>query len=185
MQRVAFLDRDGVINVDTDFVYRWEDFQFCHKSIEAMQWLVQKNIGIVIVTNQSGIARGYYSEGQYKELEASLIDALNEVGVPVMAIYHCPHHPDGMISKYANSCDCRKPKPGMLLRAAYELSIDLSQSFLVGDKFSDIQAAHAAGVLETYLVSSTLSGVVSLPTGTFQCVSSLWDCIQLMMRESA
>lgn len=176
-RRVAFLDRDGVINVDTGYVHRWDDFRFLEGAIEAMQHLSKRNIGMVIVTNQAGIARGLYSEKQYVELRGRMLAHLEAVGVSLMGVYHCPHHIDGVVPAFAINCDCRKPKPGMLLRAARELSIDLDTSFLIGDQLTDIQAAHAAGVKEAYLIQTSLQTgeILTSPCPTY---TSLWQCVQ-------
>lgn len=177
---MAFLDRDGVINVDTGYVHRWKDFNYIPQSVEAMKCLASRDIGIVIVTNQAGIARGLYSEKQYVELRTRFLDSLAQLGISVMGIYHCPHHPDGVVPQYAVACDCRKPQPGMLVRAAQELNIDLSKAFLVGDKLTDIQAAHAAGVSSAYLVGTSRTSLGSLSSGTYQCYQNLWECVRHM-----
>ncbi len=153
-RKAAFLDRDGVINLDRAYVSRWEDFEFVPGAIDAMRRLKQAGYALVVVTNQSGIARGYYSEAQYQALTAAMQQALADAGVVVDAVYHCPHHPKGEVAKLAIECDCRKPAPGMILRATKELNLSLADSFLVGDKPSDIEAARAAGVGKAYIVQS-------------------------------
>lgn len=154
LRRAAFLDRDGVINIDSAYLSRWEDFQFVPGSVEAMRRLQQAGYALVVVTNQSGIARGYYSEEDYQLLTRQMRAALQAQGVTLAGVYHCPHHPSGKVPALAVDCECRKPAPGMILRAAQELHLDLPHSFLVGDKESDLQAAHAAGVGRAYLVHS-------------------------------
>jgi len=141
-----------VINVDTGYVYRWEDFEFLPGAVGAMRRLSAAGYGLVIVTNQSGIARGMYTEPQYEQLTARLRQALADEGVPLAGVYHCPHLPDGSVAGYARDCDCRKPAPGLLLRAQKELGIDMAASLMVGDKPSDIEAARAAQVGRAYLV---------------------------------
>lgn len=154
LRRAAFLDRDGVINIDSAYLSRWEDFQFVPGSVEAMRRLQQAGYALVVVTNQSGIARGYYSEHDYQLLTRQMRAALKAQGVTLAGVYHCPHHPAGKVPELAVDCDCRKPAPGMILQAARELQLDLAHSFLVGDKESDIRAARAAGVGRAYLVHS-------------------------------
>lgn len=154
VRRAAFLDRDGVINIDSAYLSRWEDFQFVPGSVEAMRRLQQAGYALVVVTNQSGIARGYYSEHDYQLLTRQMRTALQAQGVTLAGVYHCPHHPAGKVPELAVDCDCRKPAPGMILQAARELQLDLAHSFLVGDKESDLQAARAAGVGRAYLVHS-------------------------------
>jgi rfaE bifunctional protein nucleotidyltransferase chain/domain len=154
LRKAAFLDRDGVINRDKGYVYRWEDFEFMPGAVDGMRRLQNAGYQLVIVTNQSGIARGFYSEQQYQQLSAFLLDKLADLGVKISGIFHCPHHPEGSVPAYAIDCDCRKPAPGMIARAARELGLSLLDSMLIGDKDSDITAARAAGVGRAYLVAS-------------------------------
>jgi D-glycero-D-manno-heptose 1,7-bisphosphate phosphatase len=153
-RRAAFLDRDGVVNREVGYLHRWEDFEFLPGVLDAMRRLRQAGYALVIVTNQSGIARGFYTEADYQALTARLREALAEAGCPVDAIYHCPHHPSGSVAALAIECDCRKPNAGMLLQAARELEISLADSFIVGDKLADAQAGRAAGLGRVYLVRS-------------------------------
>jgi D-glycero-D-manno-heptose 1,7-bisphosphate phosphatase len=154
LRKAAFLDRDGVINKDKAYVHRWQDFEFVPGAIEGMQRLQGAGYALVIVTNQSGLARGYYTETQYQELTAALRAELTQNGVSLEGVYHCPHHPQGSVAELAIECDCRKPSPGMILQAAKELNLSLSESLMVGDKPADIQAARAAGVGRAYWVQS-------------------------------
>tara|TARA_R110001583_G_C5666121_1_gene410185 strand:+ start:7602 stop:8159 length:558 start_codon:yes stop_codon:yes gene_type:complete len=151
-KRAIFLDRDGVINVDNGYVSIVDDFEFIEGVIEALQALKKKNYLLVLITNQSGIARGYFSEEQFHTLTEWMDWSLADRGVDLDGIYYCPHHAEHGIGEYKIDCDCRKPKPGMINDAVKELGIDLSQSILVGDKVSDLQAGIAAGVKHNYLV---------------------------------
>lgn len=153
-RKVAFLDRDGVINLDRAYVHKWEEFEFVPGAVEAMRRLCEAGYELVVVTNQSGLARGMYSEAEYQALTDAMCVALARAGAAVAAVYHCPHHPKGRVAALAVDCDCRKPAPGMILRAAKELGVSLADSFLVGDKPSDIEAARAAGVGRAYIVQS-------------------------------
>lgn len=153
-RRAAFLDRDGVINRDTGYLHRWEDFEFLPGVLGALQRLHGAGHPLVIVTNQSGIARGYYTEAAYQALTTHMCRTMAEAGAPPLAVYHCPHHPAGQVPGLAVDCDCRKPRPGLLRRAATEHALDLDASFMVGDKLADVQAARAAGVGRAYLVRS-------------------------------
>lgn len=152
--RAVFLDRDGVINVDHGYTHRIEDFQFIAGSTEAMALLQSAGWRLVVVTNQSGIARGLFSSEDYERFTAHLRAQLQARGVHLDAVFHCPHVPDAAVAAYRQACDCRKPGPGMLLRAARELALDLAGSVIVGDRLSDVQAGRAAGVGRCMLVRS-------------------------------
>ena len=153
-RKAAFLDRDGVINLDRAYVHQWDEFEFVSGAVDAMRRLREAGYALVVVTNQSGLARGMYTEAQFQELTRHMRAALAEAGAEVEAVYHCPHHPKGSVPELAVDCDCRKPEPGMILRAAKELNLSLADSFLVGDKPSDIEAARAAGLGRAYIVQS-------------------------------
>ena len=176
LRKAAFLDRDGVINQDKAYVHRWEDFEFVPGSVEGMRRLQEAGYALVIVTNQSGLARGYYSEVQYQALTVALREHLSSQGVQLAGVYHCPHHPMGSVPGLAIDCDCRKPAPGMLLQAARELGLSLPDSLLVGDKASDIEAARAAGVGCAYLVSSDNPESGATSTDADGDFASLLDC---------
>jgi len=154
LRKAAFLDRDGVINRDKAYVHRWQDFEFVPGAIEGMRLLQDAGYALVVVTNQSGLARGYYSEADYQALTAQLREHLGREGVQLAGVYHCPHHPKGTVPGLAIDCDCRKPAPGLLLQAARELGLSLADSLLIGDKPSDITAARAAGLAQAILVDS-------------------------------
>ncbi|WP_409438878.1 D-glycero-beta-D-manno-heptose 1,7-bisphosphate 7-phosphatase [Psychromonas sp. GE-S-Ul-11] len=148
----VFLDRDGVINKDNGYVSESDDFEFLEGAIEACIALKKKGYLLVVVTNQSGIARGYFSEEQFHTLTEWMDWSMADRGVDLDGIYYCPHHSEAGIGEFKIDCECRKPKPGMLSNAIDDLSIDVENSILVGDKVSDIQAGIAAGVKTNYLV---------------------------------
>jgi rfaE bifunctional protein nucleotidyltransferase chain/domain len=179
LRKAAFLDRDGVINKDKAYVYRWEDFEFVPGAIEGMRHLQQAGYALVVVTNQSGLARGYYTEDQYQTLTTRLRQELATQGVTLDGVYHCPHHPLGSVADLATDCNCRKPAPGMILRAAQELKLSLPESLLIGDKSGDIQAARAAGVGRAYLVDSDNPESVAVGQVTADGhYASLLDCTE-------
>ncbi len=153
-RRAAFLDRDGVINKDKSYVGNWKDFEFISGSIEGMRLLQAVGYELVVVTNQSGLARGYYTEAEYLELTKKMLSELGQHGVKLAGVYYCPHHAQGIVPELSVDCNCRKPAPGMLLDAARELNLALEESILIGDKQTDIIAARAAGLAKAYSVKS-------------------------------
>lgn len=154
LRPAAFLDRDGVINIDHGYVYRREDFQFVPGTLEAARLLVQQGFALVVVTNQSGIGRGLYSEVAFHLLSAWMAEQFAAAGAPLAGVYFCPHHPSDAQGEFRRECDCRKPAPGLLLRAAQELKLDLARSVMFGDKRSDLEAAQAAGVAQRVLLGT-------------------------------
>jgi D-glycero-D-manno-heptose 1,7-bisphosphate phosphatase len=165
----AFIDRDGVINAELNYVSRPEDFHLLPGAVEGLLLLAAQGFLLVVVTNQAGIAKGLYDEAAYERLTRHMRALLQTQGVQLAGVYHCPHHPNGTVTGYAIECDCRKPAPGMLRRAAAELGLDLTRSVLVGDKPSDTAAGRAAGVRCTVLVESGHA----LPDNSAQCADHL------------
>lgn len=143
MRPAAFLDRDGVLNADSGYVWRITDFQWLPGVVQALQHLQQAGYALVVVTNQSGIARGLYTEADFAALSHWMTGELRGQGVELAGIYHCPHAPPHAGEA---GCTCRKPLPGMVLSAAAELDLDLARSVLFGDKPQDIEAGRVAGV---------------------------------------
>jgi D-glycero-D-manno-heptose 1,7-bisphosphate phosphatase len=144
MKRAVFLDRDGTINIEKEYLYQIADFEFIPGVPEAIKVLNQAGIMVVVVTNQSGVARGYYTEDDVENLHRHIARQLERSGAHVDAWLFCPHHPAGRGS-YALPCDCRKPLPGMLKEASRCYDIDLQNSTMIGDKRADIEAGQAAG----------------------------------------
>lgn len=147
-----FLDRDGTINIDHGYVYEIDNFTFIDGVIEAMHQLKEMGYMLVLVTNQSGIARDKFSEAQFETLTEWMDWSLADRGVDLDGIYYCPHHPQGVVEEYRQVCDCRKPLPGMFIAARDELHIDMAASYMVGDKLEDMQAASAADIGTKVLV---------------------------------
>lgn len=151
MNKAIFIDRDGTLNVDHGYVHQIDDFQFIDGSIEALLTLKSMGYLLVLVTNQSGIARGYFSEQQFLQLTEWMDWSLADRGVDLDGIYYCPHLMGG-VGQYDQDCDCRKPKSGMLLQAIQELNIDVNRSFMVGDKYEDLLAGIGANISQNILV---------------------------------
>lgn len=149
-----FLDRDGTMNVDKGYVHEIDNFQFIDGVIDAMRELKEMGYALVMVTNQSGIARGLYTEDTFMQLTEWMDWSLADRDVDLDGIYFCPHHPEAVVEEYRQACNCRKPQPGMLLQAKDELNIDMPASYMVGDKIDDMLAGKAAGVGKTVLVRS-------------------------------
>lgn len=142
----AFLDRDGVLNIDRGYIYKPDDLEMIPGAATAVRLLNEAAYSVFVVTNQSGVARGYYSEAAIGEIHVRLQGILNSEGAHIDAFYYCPHHPDGTVKSLAIECRCRKPGPGMLEQAAREWPIDLSRSFLIGDRDLDLAAAAAFNI---------------------------------------
>lgn len=139
----VFLDRDGTLNIDKGYVHRIEDWEWIPGAIDAIVALKKAGFLVIVITNQAGIARGYYDETDMNNLHTMINEELKEHGTTIDGFYHCPHHPEfGAI----RACECRKPMPGLIDQAKQDFGIDLCRSWLVGDKVSDIQAGLAAGV---------------------------------------
>ena len=139
MNRAVFLDRDGTINLDKHYLYKKEDFEFLPDAIKGMKKLQDMGYLLIIITNQSGIARGYYSEQQYKNLEQWMVERLEVAGVHISGTYYCPHLPVAPVKEYAVSCKCRKPGLELFEKAIKEHDIDVEHSIAVGDKIRDLE----------------------------------------------
>lgn len=154
MKAAAFLDRDGVVNIDRGYVFRREDFEFVPGTLDAARELKSMGLALVVVTNQSGIARGYYGPEQFHALTDWMKEAFAAHGAALDGVYFCPHHPTEGEGPYRRDCHCRKPAPGLLFDAARDLDIDVRRSVLFGDKASDLQAALAAGIPHRVLLGT-------------------------------
>ena len=145
--KTIFLDRDGVVNKDTNYLHKIEEFEFIAGIFKMCQYLLSIDYQIIIVTNQSGIAREYFSENDFQKLTNWMLGQFNINNIEILDVIHCPHLP-------SDFCDCRKPKPGMLLKAMTKHNIDMKKSWMIGDKENDIKAANNAGIINTILVKS-------------------------------
>jgi D-glycero-D-manno-heptose 1,7-bisphosphate phosphatase len=145
--KTIFLDRDGVINKELNYLHKIKDFQFIDGIFEACQYLENLDYKIIIITNQSGISRGYYTEVDFQILTDWMILKFKKNNINILDVFHCPHLPNA-------NCDCRKPKPGMLLEAKSKYNIDMQKSWLIGDTETDIIAANNSNITNTILVKS-------------------------------
>ncbi len=152
MIKAALLDRDGVINQDTGHVYKIQEFKFIEGVFEALNLLQSSGFEIIIITNQAGIAKGFYTENDYKNLTNWYLNVLKTKNINVLDVFHCPYHHASTIEKYKKKSFYRKPNPGMFLDAIKIHNIDVTKSFSVGDKFTDIQASMSAGIKQNFLI---------------------------------
>lgn len=145
MNKAVFLDKDGTLIKNVPYNVDPARIQLDDTAIEALQLLQQQDYQLIVISNQAGVAKGYFTEKDLLQANTRIASLLMEGGVELEAFYYCPHHPDGVIAPYAVKCDCRKPAPGLLLRAAEELQIDLSGSWMIGDILDDVEAGSRAG----------------------------------------
>lgn len=141
----VFLDRDGTLNLEKDYLYRIDDFEFIPGVPQAIKKLKKAGYLVIVVTNQSGVARGYFSLDDVARLHEHIQKQLAAFGTGVDAFYICPHHPEKGQGEYLKVCDCRKGQPGLLIQASTDLGLDLQKSFMIGDKLADIEAGENAG----------------------------------------
>ena len=172
-----FLDRDGVVNVDHVYVHRKNDFEFIDGIFDLCRHAKALGYLIIIVTNQAGIGRGYYTEQDFAALTTWMCDTFSEEKASIDKVYFCPTHPESTIERYRKHSDLRKPAPGMILLAAKEFDINLEDSILVGDKLSDLEAGFAAGVGNNILYCPSDPGATSK---SFQLVSDLRQVLGYM-----
>jgi D-glycero-D-manno-heptose 1,7-bisphosphate phosphatase len=152
--KALILDRDGVISHDYGYVSVSEQFHFIDGIFDLCQLALLKGYLIIVITNQSGIARGYYSLRDFERLNEWMITQFKAHSIPISHIYFCPHHPDSKLPEFNKRCDCRKPKAGLFIQAAMDYNLDLAQSIAIGDKERDMVAAEIAGVGTRILFSS-------------------------------
>jgi len=143
--RAVFIDRDGTLNEDIGYVSAPDELAIYPWAAEAVRMINESGLLTIVITNQSGIARGMYSEATLGSIHSRMIEELASKGARIDAVYYCPHHPDVGDARYRTACECRKPRTGMLDRAAREHDVDLAQSFVIGDKASDMKLAENVG----------------------------------------
>lgn len=166
-KKIIYLDRDGVINKDPGYIYKTEDFRFIDGVFEACHWFLKSGFEIIVITNQSGIGRGYYSLQDYEALTSHMLDQFNQKGINILKVYFCPHAPD-------DNCSCRKPETGMIEQSLADFEIDLEKSWLIGDKISDMECAQNANIPNRILIGNNPL------TGSFFTTKTLQDCPQII-----
>lgn len=152
--KAVFLDRDGTINKEVNYLYRKDDFEFIPSAPEAIKLFHDLGYKVIVITNQAGVARGFYGENDVKILHDYIDYLLDREGTYIDAYYYCPHHPEGIVNNYSFYCNCRKPQIGMIEKVLKDYDIDLVNSIFIGDKEIDIQTGKSAGVGRCFLVKS-------------------------------
>lgn len=170
MNKALFLDRDGVINIEKDYLYKIEEFEFIDGIFELCKHYKALDYLIIVVTNQSGIARNYYTENDFDVLTSWMKEEFLKRDIEISSVYHCPHHPS-----VSGECSCRKPHPGMLMSASKEFDVDLLNSIIVGDKERDVEAGLNAGLKESYLFDESGIVVDSKATKIVSKLSDIWN----------
>lgn len=180
--RALFLDRDGVINCDHGYVYKREDFDFIEGVFDVARYACEQHYKLIVITNQAGIGRGYYTETEFHRLTDWMCDQFSAAGAKISRVYFSPYHPTAGIGEYLSDHYSRKPHPGMILQAKNDLNIDLSCSVLIGDKPSDIQAGLAAGIgknlLFSQLQTSELDGL------KYDRIATLYDALPYLINNN-
>jgi D-glycero-D-manno-heptose 1,7-bisphosphate phosphatase len=166
--RAIFMDRDGTVNEEVGYVNHLSRFRLLPRVIEAIRLINQNNFKAILVTNQAGVARGYFLEDTVREVHTKLQMLLSQGGAKLDRIYYCPHHPQVGPDKYRIDCNCRKPKTGMLEKAAAEFQIDLSQSYIIGDRYTEILMGHKIGVRSILVLTG-------YGLGEFELFSDQWE----------
>jgi D-glycero-D-manno-heptose 1,7-bisphosphate phosphatase len=178
--RALLLDRDGVINVNFGYVHTAERTEWVDGIFELCRAAQVAGYALVVVTNQAGIARGIYSEEQFAAYTQWMLEQFNARGIHILRIYYCPHHAAAGQGSYRHDCECRKPRPGMIMAAAQDLGIDLASSLMIGDKASDMEAARAAGV-GRYVQIRDPGESVEASNASIIYTDNLWQACEIMM----
>ena len=182
MRKVIFLDRDGTINVEKSYLHKWEDFEFEKNAIEGLKEL--KNLGyeFIVVTNQSGIGRGYYTEEDLVTLNNQMTEKLKEFGIEILECFYCPHHPEKGIGKYKVDCNCRKPNPGMLLEGIKKYNVDIDNSFMIGDKKGDLEAGKKAGLKSILVLTGYGKKIEEEVKGNYLIAKDLLEVVTILKK---
>ncbi len=187
-QRAVFMDRDGTISEEIGYVNHPARYRVFPYASEAVRLLNQSNYLAILVTNQAGVARGYFTEDVIKAVHARLEKELEEDGAHLDAIFYCTHHPSIGEHPYRFNCDCRKPKPGLVTRAAEQFDIDLTESWMIGDRYSDLELARNAGLRAAFVLSGYGLGEWEYQRGVWKTepdlvAKDLLEAVQLIVKE--
>lgn len=185
-KKAVFLDRDGTINVEKNYLYKIEGFEFIDGVFESLRKLSDAGFLLIIITNQSGIARGYYDEKDYEILNSWLLDSFSKNGINIAASYFCPHLPDATVEKYRTVCSCRKPRTGLFERAVKDFNIDLKKSFAIGDKIRDLAICEKSECKGFLIGNNEKSGIMEkVRGGEFSNIAwkeNIMDCVIEILR---
>lgn len=188
MNKAVFLDRDGTINVEKNYLYKKEDFEFLPGVIEAMKKLQDEGFLLFIITNQSGIGRGYYTEEDFNKLNTWMLNELEKNAVNITKVYYCPHLPDASVIKYRVVCNCRKPALGMYRQAIEDYKIDIDNSYAIGDKIRDCSICEKTGC-RGYLISDAekpgiIKAVKEKQYKNIEYAADLFSAVNKILEES-
>lgn len=178
--KAVFLDRDGTINTEKNYLYKIEEFQLIPGVMDALRLLSQNKILIYIITNQSGIGRGFYKEKDFHQLTSHMIELFLKEDIVIQDVLFCPHHPDAAIEAYKQNCDCRKPANGLMKKVMRENELEPADVALVGDKNSDIEAGRSLGI-KTYLVETGFGTTEKIATKADFIVPSLREAVHHLL----
>ena len=186
--KAVFLDRDGTLNVDKDYLYKINDFVWIAGVKDGLTFLQNEGYKLIIITNQSGIARGYYTEKDFLKLNAWMLKDLKDSGIHVDHVYYCPHLPNAKVLKYRKDCDCRKPRLGLFKQAVNDFDIDLNQSFAIGDKIRDCAICAQSGC-HGFLIGKNeepkiIDGVLKHKYFNIEYLPDLYSCAMEIKRRS-
>jgi len=180
--KVAFLDRDGVINKEVGYLHRIEDFEYTKNCVKGLKALLDCGFELIVITNQAGIAKGLYSVNDFERLMSWMTADLVRYGIKFRDILFCPHHPDGIVQEYTAKCNFRKPLPGMFLKAKDLYGIDMKSSIVIGDKLTDIHAGKNSGIGRAFLVESG-HAVTKIQNPDYEIVKNLFEVSNLLTNE--
>ncbi len=188
-QPAVFLDRDGTINTDIGYLNHPDQVELIPRAGAAIRLLNAAGFKTIVITNQAGIARGLIQEQRVPDIHQKLVNLLKEDGARIDGFYYCPHHPEGVIEKYRIECQCRKPLPGMVRRAVNDFGIDLSCSFVIGDKSCDVELAHTVGakaimVMTGYGRIEFDRHTQAMLTPPDHTAADLYDAVQWILNDS-